>query len=234
MHDMMEHAASRRAMMKNGLILAGTLAVPAAVSAAQRLTQEALRPLSQPPVPHLAAQVARPLTSPRALRPDLFRRALAALDAKGSRVPHHDRIAIADFTAPSAQARFHLVDLVGGQSRSFLVAHGSGSDPSHTGFLQRFSNDEGSNASSQGAFVTQDYYVGKHGRSQRLVGLDHTNDNALGRAIVVHAAWYSNPDMIRIHGMLGRSQGCFAVGEDDLDQVFARLGTGRMIYAAKV
>ena len=34
--------------------------------------------------------------------------------------------------------------------------------------------------------------------------------------------------------VLGRSQGCFAVGEQDLDQVFARLGQGRMIYAAKV
>jgi len=40
--------------------------------------------------------------------------------------------------------------------------------------------------------------------------------------------------MIESHGMLGRSQGCFAVGERDLDQVFARLGAGRMIYAAKV
>ncbi|MGH2322743.1 murein L,D-transpeptidase catalytic domain-containing protein, partial [Enterococcus faecalis] len=88
-------------------------------------------------------------------------------------------------------------------------AHGSGSDPSHTGFLKRFSNDPGSNASSEGAFLTADYYVGKHGRSQRLIGLDATNDNALSRAIVVHSAWYANPDMIRSHGMLGRSQCCF-------------------------
>jgi len=56
----------------------------------------------------------------------------------------------------------------------------------------------------------------------------------LDRAIVVHSAWYANKDMIESHGMLGRSQGCFAVGERDLDQVFARLGAGRMIYAAKV
>ena len=82
--------------------------------------------------------------------------------------------------------------------------------------------------------MTDDYYVGKHGRSQRLIGLDRTNNNALGRAIVVHSAWYANKDMIASHGMLGRSQGCFAVGEKDLDQVFARLGQGRMIFAAKV
>ena len=59
-------------------------------------------------------------------------------------------------------------------------------------------------------------------------------DNALDRAIVVHAAWYANPDMISRRGMLGRSQGCFAVGEKDLAEVFERLGPGRMIYAAKV
>ena len=114
------------------------------------------------------------------------------------------------------------------------VTHGSGSDPSHSGFLSLFSNAFGSNASSEGAFLAEDYYVGKHGRSQRLTGLDPTNDNAFERAIVVHSAWYANPDMIRTHGMLGRSQGCFAVAEDDLAQVFDRLGTGRMIYAAKV
>jgi hypothetical protein len=110
----------------------------------------------------------------------------------------------------------------------------AGSDPAHTGWLHRFSNDFGSNASSEGAFVTADYYVGKHGRSQRLIGMDRTNNNALERAIVIHGAWYANGDMIRKHGQLGRSQGCFAVGENDLEQVFARLGTGRMLYASKV
>ena len=136
--------------------------------------------------------------------------------------------------ASSSEPRFHLVDLVSGKSQSFLVAHGSGSDPAHTGYLKRFSNEPNSNATSQGAFVTDDYYVGKHGRSQRLIGLDATNDNALARAIVVHSAWSANKDMLRTHGMLGRSQGCFAVGESDLSQVFAQLGQGRMIFSAKV
>ncbi|NIJ30433.1 hypothetical protein FHT00_002396 [Sphingomonas insulae] len=222
--------------MKNGLVLAATLAVPSTVSAAtRRLTQRDLRPISEPPVPAPRPMVvARPVTSPRVVRPDLMRQALAALNTHGRRVAHRDRIAIADMSAPSSQARFHLVDLVSGKSRSFLVAHGSGSDPAHTGFLKRFSNDPGSNATSEGSFVTSDYYVGKHGRSQRLIGLDPTNDNALARAIVVHSAWYANRDMLRTHGMLGRSQGCFAVGEGDLSDVFAQLGEGRMIFSAKV
>ncbi|WP_293874315.1 MULTISPECIES: murein L,D-transpeptidase catalytic domain family protein [unclassified Sphingomonas] len=231
-----DSAHDRRALLKNGLVLAATLAVPGTVSAAtRRLTQKDLRPLTEPPLPAPRPMVAaRPITSPRVVRPDLMRQALAALNTHGRRVAHRDRIAIADMSAPSSQARFHLVDLVSGKSRSFLVAHGSGSDPAHTGFLKRFSNEPNSNASSEGSFVTADYYVGKHGRSQRLIGLDPTNDNALARAIVVHSAWYANRDMLRTHGMLGRSQGCFAVGEGDLGDVFAQLGAGRMIFSAKV
>ena len=231
-----DNARDRRALLKNGLVLAATLAVPGTVSAAtRRLTQQDLRPISEPPIPVPRPMVAaRPITSPRVVRPDLMWQALAALNTHGRRVGHRDRIAIADMSAPSSQARFHLVDLVSGKSQSFLVAHGSGSDPAHTGFLKRFSNEPNSNASSEGSFVTADYYVGKHGRSQRLIGLDPTNSNALARAIVVHSAWYANRDMLRTHGMLGRSQGCFAVGETDLSDVFAQLGEGRMIFSAKV
>jgi len=231
MYDEQGARRDRRAILKNGLVLAGALAVPSAVSATQRLTARDLKPMTQPPLPRSPA---RPISSSRVVRPELLRQAMAALGRNGSRIPHHDRIAIADFTASSSQPRFHFVDLASGRSTSLLVSHGSGSDPAHTGYLERFSNAFGSNASSEGAFVTDDYYVGKHGRSQRLIGLDRTNNNALGRAIVVHSAWYANKDMIASHGMLGRSQGCFAVGEKDLDQVFARLGQGRMIFAAKV
>ncbi len=167
------------------------------------------------------------------LDPKLLSRALTALDHHANRVAKRDRIAIVDFTAASAEPRFHLIDLERQKSRGYLVAHGSGSDPDHTGFLHRFSNIEGSNASSEGAFVTADYYVGKHGQSQRLLGLDPTNCNALERAIVIHGAWYANADLVQTHGKLGRSQGCFAVGEKNLGDVFEHLGEGRMIYSAK-
>jgi hypothetical protein len=228
-------ARDRRAILKNGLVLTAVLAVPSAVSAAARkITQRDLKPLADPAVPTATKVAATPITSPRVVRPDLMRRALAALDRHSDKIRLRDRIAIADFDASSSQPRFHFVDMVTGKSQSFLVTHGSGSDPAHTGFLQRFSNAPNSNATSEGAFLATNYYVGKHGNSQRLVGLDHTNDNALSRAIVVHSAWYANKDMIKTHGQLGRSQGCFAVGESDLDKVFALLGTERMIYAAKV
>lgn len=180
-----------------------------------------------------AAAAASP-TSTRVVRPELLRAALGALSRHQDRIDHRDRIAIADFAASSSQPRFHFVNLASGQTTTLLVAHGSGSDPAHTGWLRRFSNDFGSNASSEGAFLAADYYVGKHGRSQRLIGLDPSNNNALSRAIVIHGAWYAEPDMIATHGKLGRSQGCFAVGDKVLEQVFARLGSGAMLYAAKV
>lgn len=172
-------------------------------------------------------------TPPGSLDPELFRRALAALERHSAQIRRRDRMAIIDFSASSSEPRFHFVDVAGGKIPSLLVAHGAGSDPGHTGFVQRFSNAFGSNASSEGAFLTGDYYDGKHGRSQRLAGLDPTNNNAFDRAIVIHGAWYANADMLRSHGKLGRSQGCFAVGEKDLASVFEHLGQGRMIYAAR-
>lgn len=225
-----EAAPTRRGVLKVAGALAGAMVVPDAVSAAMRTGDLPPRAMTSPAFPPV-----RPTpSSPRVVKPDLMRQALAALQQHGNRIALRDRMVIADFSAPSSQPRFHFIDLVNGSSSSKLVAHGSGSDPGHTGFLQRFSNQDGSNASCEGAFLADNYYVGKHGKSQRLLGLDPTNCNALSRAIVVHGAWYSNPEMLRTHGRLGRSQGCFAVGERELAEVFERLGQGRMIYAAKV
>jgi hypothetical protein len=101
----------------------------------------------------------------------------------------------------------------------------------HTGWLERFSNEPHSNATSAGAYRTADTYAGAHGPSIRLEGLDPTNDNALSRAIVVHSAWYVSEQMIGHSGMLGRSQGCFAVATSSLPEIMARLAPGRLIYA---
>jgi hypothetical protein len=54
------------------------------------------------------------------------------------------------------------------------------------------------------------------------------------RAIVVHGAWYAEPQILSAHGKLGRSQGCFAVGDSQIGNVFGQLGAGRLIYAAKL
>ena len=160
--------------------------------------------------------------------------AKAGLQRAGARIAHQDVVGVADFSQPSAQPRFHLVDTTSGQVTSLLVAHGRGSDPSHTGWLSRFSNAAGSNCTSEGDYLTAATYVGAHGRSIRLVGLDPTNSNAEARAIVVHSAAYVSPDIARAHGVLGRSEGCFALSAADLPQVLERLGPGRLLISAKL
>ncbi len=67
----------------------------------------------------------------------------------------------------------------------------------------------------------------------RLDGLDSTNSNASSRAIVVHGAWYVNEEMIGRSGVLGRSQGCFAVANSSLPEIMSRLAPGHLIYAGK-
>lgn len=140
---------------------------------------------------------------------------------------------LADYASASRDRRFHLLDMKTGEVESFLVAHGSGSDPGNSGWVKAFSNQVGSNASSEGAFRTGDYYTGKHGRSMRLIGLDPGNSRAEERAIVVHGAWYVTQAMAAAAGRIGRSQGCFAFADSDLPKVLERLGPGRLLLSAK-
>jgi hypothetical protein len=184
-----------------------------------------------------AAALLRPLASfaaPADLSPAMLKRALAALNRHSAVIPNRDTIAIADFSLPSRTPRFHLVDIVNGRVSSHLVAHGRGSDPTHTGWLHHFSNAPRSKATSAGAFRTDGLYTGAHGRSIRLTGLDETNDNALSRGIVVHPAWYVSPEMARSHGALGRSEGCFALSGATMPEVLGRIGSGSLIYADKI
>jgi hypothetical protein len=167
-----------------------------------------------------------------AIDPILRARALAALQARRGLI-RADVIGIADFSKASRQARFYILDLVSGFTTEHLVAHGRGSDPAHSGWLELFSNDVGSYATSEGAYLTGDAYTGKYGYSMRLNGLDPSNSNALAREIVIHTAWYAEPKMIDTYGKLGRSEGCFALPGVSHAEAMTRLGSGRLLYAEK-
>ena len=184
-----------------------------------------------------ALSIAAPAFADAPAAPDtakLLARARAELQRLGSAIPHHDLVAVADYATASKAPRFHLVDMAGGTVSSLLVAHGRGSDPGNSGWLKAFSNQVGSNASSEGACRTGEYYTGKHGRSMRLVGLDPGNSRAEERAIVVHGAWYVTQAMAATAGRIGRSQGCFAFADSDLPKVLNRLGPGRLLLSAKL
>lgn len=211
---MVDSAVSRRRLLTG----AGAVVLSAAVSGAAHAFQlPSLKMIGRAPT--------------EAVPGALMRKALAAIGRHRPSIAHTDRIGIVDFSVMSRVPRFHIIDMMSGNSRTVLVAHGRGSDPEHRGWLERFSNDYGSNASSAGAYVTGETYDGKHGQSRRLIGLDPTNNNAEIRAIVIHAASYVSKDLIATQGKIGRSEGCLAVAADDLDAVLGMLGQGRLIYA---
>ncbi|HWF75903.1 MAG TPA: murein L,D-transpeptidase catalytic domain family protein [Caulobacteraceae bacterium] len=208
---------SRRSLLQvSATIGAVSLAVPAALHAST-----------------LARPLAAPTPAATATSP-ILAAARAGLQRAGARVAHLDVVAVADFAQPSSHPRFHLVDTASGRITSLLVAHGRGSDPSHCGWLSRFSNAAGSDCTSEGDFLTAADYVGKHGRSIRLSGLEATNSNAESRGIVVHNAPYVSAQMVRDHGVLGRSEGCFALSAADLPQVLQRMGPGRLLVSTKL
>jgi len=213
-------------MKRRNFITASLLGIAGAAYGLGSRSQAASNELT--PIP------ARPKITPPHGPPTLIDRAKAAMATHESSLLHTDRIGIADYSLHSAKERFHIVDLTNGTSQSFLVAHGKGSDLRHTGWLQEFSNVPGSEASSGGSYVISETYVGKHGTSRRLKGLDPSNDMAEARAIVIHGAWYAEAEMVGTHGKLGRSQGCFAFSESDLGIILERLGPGRLLYADKV
>jgi hypothetical protein len=225
---------NRRELLRWGAVGAGAVAfssaassvgLPATLYMPSTGTPNPAAPLPQP------AQPALPLAPP-GIDPQLFQRAKFAMEQH--RIAYRDKIGVVDFSRPSSEPRFHVVDLQNNSVQSFRVTHGRGSDPDHSGYLQRFSNDFGSYASSNGTYTTDDYYYGKHGLSLRLNGLDATNNNAMARAIVIHGAWYAEPEMLDQHGQLGRSEGCFAMSERDRTDVMRQLAGGRMIYAEKL
>jgi len=168
------------------------------------------------------------------INPQLKARALASLDAHRASLQKTDVIGIADFSKASREPRFYIVDLRSGFVTEHFVAHGRGSDPAHSGWLEMFSNDLGSEATSEGAYLTGDAYTGKYGYSLRLSGLDVSNSNALARQIVVHSAWYAEPRMVEAFGKLGRSEGCFALPGISHAEAMTRLGSGRFLYAEKL
>ena len=223
---------NRREMLRLGAMgAAGAILSSAASSSTVPSLLLPTSPLPAAPNPNPLIQPAAP-TAPAGIDPQLFARAKAALDTH--RIGPRDSMAVVDFSQPSSDPRFHVVNLYTGEVESYRVAHGRGSDPDHSGYVERFSNNFGSYASSNGAYTTADYYDGKYGLSMKVRGLDWSNYNAEPRAIVIHNAWYAEDDMIQIHGKLGRSEGCFAFSHADQQKVMARLGGGRMIYADKL
>ncbi|WP_296677521.1 murein L,D-transpeptidase catalytic domain-containing protein [Novosphingobium sp.] len=228
----------RRSILRGGLATGALLALPGR-ALAQSVTDQfdqvfgavpMAKPPAEPVLPALPV-VAQPNPLYDAKLREIAKR---ELERAGRTVWRQDLVGIADFARPSTLPRLHFVNLEKGEIRSFLVSHGRGSDPGHSGFLQSFSNGVGSEATSRGAYLTCEWYKGKYGTSIRLEGLDGDNSNALDRAIVMHPAVYAADDMISKFGKLGRSEGCFAMGPEHFNEALWHLSGGRLLYADRI
>ena len=140
------------------------------------------------------------------------------------------KLAVIDYSLPSTQRRLWVFDLPGDRllQREY-VAHGQGSGDN---LARRFSNRDGSHATSLGLYRTAETYSGDNGYSLRMDGLEPGfNDNARSRAIVMHGAWYVDPQLAARQGRLGRSHGCPALRQAVARVVIDELRDRQLLFA---
>lgn len=186
-------------------------------------------PPGERPVPDLATRLAT--LAPEA-DPEVLRLAVEARRCATGRgdAGETQRLAVIDYSRPSIEPRLWVFDLA---SESLLytevVAHGrnTGGD-----LATRFSNDDGSYQSSLGLFRTAETYTGENGYSLRMDGLEPgINDRARDRAIVMHGAWYVDPQAAARQGRLGRSLGCPALRPEVARELIDSIKQGQLLFA---
>lgn len=139
-------------------------------------------------------------------------------------------LTVIDYSLPSSKQRMWIFDLSKNELLYKLnVAHGRNSGmttPNH------FSNRNSSKESSLGTFVTKETYIGSKGYSLNLQGLEKGfNDQAYTRRVVIHGAWYVEPDFIKRAGRAGRSWGCPSIAKSLAKPVINTIKGGSVIFA---
>jgi hypothetical protein len=138
-------------------------------------------------------------------------------------------ISICDFTQSSNNKRLYIIDMLNGKLLfNTLVAHGKNTGEE---FAKIFSNEPSSYKSSLGFYSTKGTYFGEHGLSLKLQGREPGfNDNAEGRAIVMHGADYVCEKFINSCGRLGRSFGCPSVPYGLHEQIINTIKDGSCLF----
>jgi hypothetical protein len=139
-------------------------------------------------------------------------------------------LTVIDFSQPSTDRRMWVYDL---RTRELLfeehVSHGRNSGHN---VPTMFSNEPESYKSSIGLYRAAEGYIGKHGYSLRLDGLEKGfNDRARERAIVIHGAAYVNAQTAKAQGRLGRSLGCPAVRPEVTARLIDAVKEGGLVFA---
>ena len=139
-------------------------------------------------------------------------------------------LTVIDYSLPSSKQRMWVFDVNHDRLLyNTYVAHGQNSGmniPNH------FSNQSSSKQTSLGTFITRDTYMGSNGYSLNLQGLEKGfNDNAYNRRVVIHGAWYVEPDYIRKTGRAGRSWGCPSIAKTLAKPVINTIKGGSVVFA---
>lgn len=156
------------------------------------------------------------ITQAENLRPEVLELALEAFErASREGLVRRKVLTIVDYELPSYEKRLWVIDLERCRVlHEEWVAHGMGRPRGAGGTLEAarsFSNAPGTLKSSLGLYVTAETYLGRHGYSLKLDGLEPgINDAARERLIVLHGADYVTSDRADARE-LGRSWGCPAV-----------------------
>ena len=148
--------------------------------------------------------------------------------AKAGELDNPDVLTVCDFSQPSTQKRMYIIDIHDYKVlMNTYVAHGKNSG---LDYANRFSNNPSSLKSSLGFYITRNVYMGKHGMSLRLLGLEKGfNDKAEARAVVVHGARYIGEQRAD-DGHMGRSFGCPAVPQQQASKVINYIKDGSCLF----
>jgi hypothetical protein len=138
-------------------------------------------------------------------------------------------LSICDFSQSSRSKRLYIIDVDGKKLLlNTYVAHGKNSG---TEFARKFSNRPESRQSSLGFYITGQTYLGEHGLSLRIQGLERGfNDRANARGIVVHGSDYIGPDFLGNNKFSGRSYGCPAVPNSKSELVIDAIKNGSCLF----
>jgi hypothetical protein len=161
---------------------------------------------------------------------EVFKKALTGFfNLKAENRIKKNILTIIDFSLSSKFERLWVVDLNSMKVIHYsLVAHGRNTGDE---FAKSFSNKISSNQSSLGFFLTDEIYIGKHGKSLYLDGVEpDVNDKARERTVVMHGADYVSKDFIQNYGRLGRSFGCPSIPMEDHEKVITLLSGRSCIY----
>lgn len=167
--------------------------------------------------------------SPSISKTTLNQAVMAYQDVMASNRLTSNTLTIVDYSQPSNHKRLWVINMTTGEIlHHTYVAHGKNSGLKEA---TRFSNQPKSYMSSLGVFMTGKPYVGQHGLSLRLHGLEPgINDNAYRRAIVMHSAHYVSESFAKQHGRLGRSHGCLVVSPHQSKAIIQDIQDGSLLF----